>query len=442
MRSTHARRRDICAYLGFGVVRLLRRRSRVPSAPSDGPGQSALGPSTRQQARRQRALSYSIGWLILTTVAVLTVADARADLPPGGTFIDDDGIRAEGYIESLVAAGVVRGCDAGGTLYCPGATLSRGQMAAFLARARNLPPASQDYFWDDNGTTHEDAINRLADNGIAQGVGNGAYDPSGQISRGQIAAFVVRAFSLAPSWIDWFDDDNGSNQEFNINSGRSADVLEPCAAGTRFYCPTDPLLRSDMAVLVAKASGLAPSPPPPRNADATTSTSVAGSTSSTTATTGSTSTSSTATTGPTSTTSTSTTTSTPPGSPNDGTVLTSFSRSSPDTVSAGDNIAFPFALDQGGSPANRVQVRIIDSIGGVRFANAYPSSGETSGVAVEGVTTSWVTGAYTIDRVLVYDDDFRFVIYYRDGTVEPSPAGLNVPETHGFDFPALDFVVD
>mgnify|MGYP006432504445 FL=1 len=51
----------------------------------------------------------------------------------GDSFMDDDGSFFEADIEALVAAGVTSGCSA--TSFCPGAPVTREQMAAFLIRA-------------------------------------------------------------------------------------------------------------------------------------------------------------------------------------------------------------------------------------------------------------------------------------------------------------------
>ena len=45
-------------------------------------------------------------------------------------------------------------------------------------------------------STHEDAINRLADAGDRDGCASGRYCPTGPVSREQMAAFLHRA--LAP----------------------------------------------------------------------------------------------------------------------------------------------------------------------------------------------------------------------------------------------------
>lgn len=212
--------------------------------------------------------------MIAVAVAGIVAAPRSSASPtdPGGTFDDDDGLRAEGFIEALVAADVVRGCSA--EQYCPDGILSRGQMAAFLARALGLPPAGADHFDDDDGTEHEDAINRVAEAGIAFGVRPSIFDPSGTLSRGQVASLLARAFGFPAVSSNSFDDDDGSVHEANIDAGAVAAVLEPCGGGGRTFCPTAPLLRADMAVFVAKALHLEPTYPPPRTSSTTTTTSL------------------------------------------------------------------------------------------------------------------------------------------------------------------------
>ena len=66
-------------------------------------------------------------------------------------------------------------------------------MASFIARALNLPAASTDYFSDDNGSTHEANINRLAAAGVTNGCAGGRYCPLQAVTREQMAAFLHRA---------------------------------------------------------------------------------------------------------------------------------------------------------------------------------------------------------------------------------------------------------
>ena len=42
------------------------------------------------------------------------------------------------HVAKLAAAGITTGCNADGTNFCPGKSVTRGQMAAFLKRASAL----------------------------------------------------------------------------------------------------------------------------------------------------------------------------------------------------------------------------------------------------------------------------------------------------------------
>ena len=116
-----------------------------------------------------------------------------------GTFIDDDGSVFEDDIEWLHAAGITAGCNPPtNNMYCPTRSVSRGQMAAFIVRALGLPSVSGNRFFDDDGLTFEDDIERLAAAGITAGCNPPANDnfcPDEPVTRGQMAALLRRALS-------------------------------------------------------------------------------------------------------------------------------------------------------------------------------------------------------------------------------------------------------
>ncbi len=127
------------------------------------------------------------------------VANPGATVPacgPGGSVLDDDGDTHEAAIEAIRLASITFGCDSQGIVYCPQRFVIRAQMASFLSRALSLPPASSDYFTDDNGNTHEDAINRVAEAGITVGCAVGQYCPADGVTRAQMASFLARALDL------------------------------------------------------------------------------------------------------------------------------------------------------------------------------------------------------------------------------------------------------
>jgi hypothetical protein len=67
-------------------------------------------------------------------------------------------------------------------------------MASFLVRAKGLPATGTDFFTDDEGSIHEDDINRLAASGITTGCSPGLYCPTREVTREEMAAFLHRAF--------------------------------------------------------------------------------------------------------------------------------------------------------------------------------------------------------------------------------------------------------
>jgi hypothetical protein len=107
-------------------------------------------------------------------------------------FDDDDGLTHEAAINSIAEAGITGGCAP--RRFCRDAPVSRAQMAAFLVRALDVPPATKDWFSDDDGSTLEASINAMAEAGLTAGCGDGAFCPNRAVTREQMAAFLVRAF--------------------------------------------------------------------------------------------------------------------------------------------------------------------------------------------------------------------------------------------------------
>jgi hypothetical protein len=117
-----------------------------------------------------------------------------------GTFCDDDGTTFEPAIEKVAAAGFTQGCNPpDNTRFCPDAPMTRGQMAAFMSRAFNLPSSPGIDFTDDDRSMFEEAIQSLAAAGITYGCNppdNTRFCPDDYVTRGQMAAFLARAFGL------------------------------------------------------------------------------------------------------------------------------------------------------------------------------------------------------------------------------------------------------
>ena len=178
---------------------------------------------------------------------------------PGGEpfsdVADDHPFAAE--ISWLAGAGITAGCDSSGTLFCPGDAVTRDQMASFLMRALGLVvPVGSDRFLDDDGSTHEGAIEALAAAGVTLGCDSSGtlFCPGDAVTREQMASFLMRALGLAvPVDSDRFLDDDGSTHEGAIEALAAAGVTLGCdSSGTR-YCPQDVVTRGQMAAFLYRA---------------------------------------------------------------------------------------------------------------------------------------------------------------------------------------------
>ena len=163
-----------------------------------------------------------------------------------GPFEDDNGSVHEYSIIFAAAAEIMLGRSS--TTFDPRGAVDRADMALFLDRTFALPAASKDYFDDDEGLAQEDAINAVAQAGIAQGVAPRKFAPRVTLNRMQMASFFRAALGLAPSNANRFDDDNGLVHEQSINAIAGKGVAGGCA--TRRFCPKAGIRRDQMATFL------------------------------------------------------------------------------------------------------------------------------------------------------------------------------------------------
>jgi hypothetical protein len=119
-------------------------------------------------------------------------AQRFADVPPSNPFY--------AFIEELAQRQITLGC--GGGNYCPADSVTREQMAAFIIRALHEPgyvpppPATQRFLDVPSSNPFYGHIEEMAVRQITLGCGDGIYCPTTNVTRGQMAAFLVRAFGL------------------------------------------------------------------------------------------------------------------------------------------------------------------------------------------------------------------------------------------------------
>ncbi len=167
-------------------------------------------------------------------------------------------------IDCVVWWGVAAGRSA--SQYAPLADVSRGQMATLLANlltrtGGDLPAPTKDHFDDDDGSVHEDSINRLAEAGIVAGRTDGTYGHRSPVERGAMAAFLVRTYehrsgaALQRPTGRTFADTAGTTHEVSIDKAAAAGIAAGIGGGA--FAPRRPVQRGQVASFLARVLDLA-----------------------------------------------------------------------------------------------------------------------------------------------------------------------------------------
>lgn len=164
-------------------------------------------------------------------------------------FSDIAGTTHESAILLLSSADITGGFSNG--TFDPKGDVKRGQMASFLVKALKLPPSSGSSFSDIRGTTHEAAIRALAAAGITGGFSDGTFKPNAPVTRGQMATFLVNALDLPASNRGGFNDIRGHAHEKSIRALAAAGITGGFSDGR--FRPDANVERGQMATFLVKA---------------------------------------------------------------------------------------------------------------------------------------------------------------------------------------------
>jgi hypothetical protein len=181
---------------------------------------------------------------------------AFLDVPPGHLFYDDIG--------RLSAHGITVGC--GGGDYCPNDLVTREQMAAFIIRSLGefnpSMPASQRFTDVPPSNPFYNFIDRMAALQITLGCtpDHLQYCPSNPVLRQEMAAFLLRAlgeFSPPTPASQRFNDVPPGNLFYNfIDRAAVLNITLGCTPDHQLYCPADPVTRAQMAAFLVRAFNL------------------------------------------------------------------------------------------------------------------------------------------------------------------------------------------
>jgi len=171
------------------------------------------------------------------------------DVPVNNGFVN--------FITRMKTLAITSGCDANN--YCPDGNTTRGQMAVFIIRALhggdNFPFEAVPFF-DDVPANHPffKWIQKMREYGITSGCTGTSYCPDSNVTRGQMAVFIVRAlvgnnfrFSATP----YFDDAAANHPFFKfIQKMKEWGITAGCTATS--YCPDSNTTRGQMGVFIVR----------------------------------------------------------------------------------------------------------------------------------------------------------------------------------------------
>jgi hypothetical protein len=189
---------------------------------------------------------------------------ARWRLHVGGSFTDvGTGSPFYRFIETLLHHGITGGCADG--QYCPAAQTTRESMAVFVLVAREgagyAPPACGAPMFGDVPASGPFCpwIEELSRRGVVGGCGGGNYCPGAAVTREQMAVFVLRTLDGAldpPACTTPLFADVPASSPFCrwIEELARRGVVTGCGGGK--YCPADAVTREQMGVFISATFGL------------------------------------------------------------------------------------------------------------------------------------------------------------------------------------------
>lgn len=186
-----------------------------------------------------------------------------------GQFQDDEDSVHQQDIDRIFEEGLTIGCNPpDNTEFCPLREMSRGEMAAFIRRLKELPAAEDDFYTDDTGTVFENDINAITAAGIGFGCTETTFCADESLLREEMAELLVRTFEYEnPAAENRFGDDEGNRFETSIDVLASFGITLGCnPPANTFFCPDRALSRGEMASFFVRALDFAEPPDPPNEA--------------------------------------------------------------------------------------------------------------------------------------------------------------------------------
>ncbi len=204
---------------------------------------------------RSNGVSQGFLALVLTVSIVVPATFVFAD----SGFSDlDEAVSHRSAVETLAKEGILTGTECAPGEFCPNDPLERWVMAVWLVRIldrTDSDPSSTRFTDVDHDQWWVPYVERLAVLGITVGCATNParYCPHDNVTRGQVATFLTRAFELDPSSPFGFTDIEGNTHKTNIDALVAAGITVGCDTNPARYCPDETVTRGQMATFLTRA---------------------------------------------------------------------------------------------------------------------------------------------------------------------------------------------
>lgn len=182
------------------------------------------------------------------------------DVAPDSPYFD--------YISLMYSEHITAGCSSNPLMYCPSIPVTRAQMAVFLVAAydmatgTSLTYSATPYFQDVPASSpYFPFVQRIADLGITAGCSSSPalFCPTQTITQEQMAVFMIVSWmkvqgltTFSYSETPYFSDVQSTSPYFKFIQ-KMMDMQFWTGCSSTQYCPSDAVLRGDMAPLVLRA---------------------------------------------------------------------------------------------------------------------------------------------------------------------------------------------
>jgi hypothetical protein len=168
---------------------------------------------------------------------------------------------AEASIDWAFSNGITSACPSGEATNgstCPELPVTRDEMAQFMWRSRNQPVATSVAGFDDVETdaTYGPAVDWMAEQAITLGCTTSTYCPGGTVTRAEMAAFLWRlegkSENSAPAGFG--DVPDGAFYDDAVDWLLAAGITTGCTASS--FCPQGLVTRAEMFTFLARLDTL------------------------------------------------------------------------------------------------------------------------------------------------------------------------------------------